>query len=675
MAERPIERTMRPEEGLPVHQRPWVRIAVPVLLFALALGGWEAFVRLREIPHYILPAPSLIAVTLWDNLGSLMGSWLFTMKITFWALFLAVVGGVLLAMLFALNRWVELSLFPFAIVLQVTPIVAIAPLILIFVDSITAALLICAWIVAFFPILSNTIAGLRSADHNLRDLFRLYRASPWQTLRHLLIPSALPYFIAGLKIAGRPEPDRRRGGGVHRRRRGQGNRTGLAHPGSELPHRDPEDVRRPGAGVADRHCDLRRVQHRGTARAGQVARIGDQAGPLMQLQHLLIPPRVRGFDDGRPAGQAYDVALEGARVASITPVDGAAQGLLLPAFVDAHTHLDKNYTVERIGAVQGDLFAAIAEDGRGPRGLHGGRPAPAHDARARRRLAQRHPRHPHPPRLVAARGAGLAARVRGVARRVGRPHRAAVRLAHAPRPVRRCVRRRGHRAAKWRGCKGVLGAFVYRNADLERKLRRVFELARKNGLKIDFHVDEGLHTDAVGLPAIAELAVRTGHGPHVTCSHCCSLSVQPDAQANETLATCARAGLSLIALPTTNLYLQGAWDRTPVERGITRLLEASAHGLRGCIASDNVADAFYPYGSYDLLDTYCLGVQVAHLAPALDWVDAITTNPARAMGLAWDGRIAPGCPADLVQLAARNEYDLLSPAGRRRTVIRAGQPL
>jgi NitT/TauT family transport system permease protein len=202
MTERAIDRTMRPEEGLPLHQRPWLRVTVPVVLFALALGGWEAFVRIREIPHYILPAPSLIAVTLWDNLGSLMDSWLFTMKITFWALFLAVVGGVLLAMLFTLNRWVELSLFPFAIVLQVTPIVAIAPLILIYVDSTTAALLICAWIVAFFPILSNTVAGLRSADHNLRDLFRLYRASPWQTLRHLLMPSALPYFMAGLKIAG-----------------------------------------------------------------------------------------------------------------------------------------------------------------------------------------------------------------------------------------------------------------------------------------------------------------------------------------------------------------------------------------------------------------------------------------------------------------------------------------
>jgi NitT/TauT family transport system permease protein len=180
----------------------WIRWVLPVLLFALALGAWEAFVRIREIPHYILPTPSLVAVTLWQNLGSLMESWLFTIKITFWALFLAVTGGVLLAMLFALNKWVEISLFPFAIVLQVTPIVAIAPLILIFIDSTTAALLLCAWIVAFFPILSNTVIGLRSADHNLRDLFTLYRASPWQTLRHLLVPSAMPYFIAGLKVAG-----------------------------------------------------------------------------------------------------------------------------------------------------------------------------------------------------------------------------------------------------------------------------------------------------------------------------------------------------------------------------------------------------------------------------------------------------------------------------------------
>jgi len=118
------------------------------------------------------------------------------------ALLAAVVGGVLLAMAFALSKWVEIGLFPLAVILQVTPIVAIAPLILIYVSSTTAALLLCAWIVAFFPILSNTVIGLKSADSNLRDLFHLYKSSPWQLFRYLLVPSALPYFMAGLKIAG-----------------------------------------------------------------------------------------------------------------------------------------------------------------------------------------------------------------------------------------------------------------------------------------------------------------------------------------------------------------------------------------------------------------------------------------------------------------------------------------
>ncbi len=174
----------------------------PALTLLCLLAAWEAFVRIQQVPHYILPSPSLVAQTLVRDFGSLWPSWLFTIKITFWALLLAIVGGVLLAMTFTLSKWLELSLFPIAIVLQVTPIVAIAPLILIYVSSTTAALLLCAWIVAFFPILANTVAGLRSADLNLRDLFMMYRASKWQTLRHLLIPSALPYFMAGLKIAG-----------------------------------------------------------------------------------------------------------------------------------------------------------------------------------------------------------------------------------------------------------------------------------------------------------------------------------------------------------------------------------------------------------------------------------------------------------------------------------------
>jgi len=174
----------------------------PTLTLLALFAAWEALVRLAHIPHYTLPAPSLVLQTLWDNFGSLAVSWWFTLKITFGALLLACAGGVLIAAVFALSRPVEVALFPVAVMLQVTPIVAVAPLILIYVESTTAALLLCAWIVAFFPILSNTVVGLRAADANLRDLFRLYRATPLQRLRWLLVPSALPYFVAGLKISG-----------------------------------------------------------------------------------------------------------------------------------------------------------------------------------------------------------------------------------------------------------------------------------------------------------------------------------------------------------------------------------------------------------------------------------------------------------------------------------------
>ena len=175
---------------------------LPVATLVLLVAAWEALVRIAQIPHYTLPAPSLVAATLAANFGSLAGSWWFTLKITFGALLLAAAGGVAIASVFALSRRVEAALFPIAVVLQVTPVVAIAPLILIYVDSTAAALLLCAWIVAFFPILANTVTGLRAVDPHLADLFRLYRASPWQRLALLRVPSALPYFATGLKISG-----------------------------------------------------------------------------------------------------------------------------------------------------------------------------------------------------------------------------------------------------------------------------------------------------------------------------------------------------------------------------------------------------------------------------------------------------------------------------------------
>jgi NitT/TauT family transport system permease protein len=175
---------------------------LPALVLIGLVLAWELLVRAAGIPAYTLPAPSLVLTTLVANFGSLAGSWWFTLKITFGALALACAGGVLIASVFALSPTAERALFPVAVVLQVTPIVAVAPLILIYVESTTAALLLCAWIVAFFPILSNTVVGLRAAEPNLRDLFRLYRASPVQRLALLRLPSALPYFMAGLKVSG-----------------------------------------------------------------------------------------------------------------------------------------------------------------------------------------------------------------------------------------------------------------------------------------------------------------------------------------------------------------------------------------------------------------------------------------------------------------------------------------
>ena len=179
-----------------------MRVALPVAVIAALLLIWEAVVRINGIPHYILPAPTVILTTLFNNWGSLSAAMWFTVKLTLLALAAAIAGGVLLAIAFSMSKWVEIGLFPIAVILQVTPIVAIAPLILIYIPSTTGALLLCAWIVAFFPILSNTVIGLKSADSNLRDLFTLYQTTPWQRFRYLLAPSALPYFMAGLKVAG-----------------------------------------------------------------------------------------------------------------------------------------------------------------------------------------------------------------------------------------------------------------------------------------------------------------------------------------------------------------------------------------------------------------------------------------------------------------------------------------
>ena len=179
------------------------RVLAPLAVGLVVLVLWEAAVRVEEVPVYLLPGPLSIITTLWQDGLSLAGSLLNTLEVTLVALLAAAVIGGALSVLLIQARWIEQSVYPYAVVLQVTPVAAIAPLIIIWTgDNAFLALLICAWIVSFFPVLSNTTFGLNSIDRNLADLFQLYGARQWQVLLYLRLPTALPYFLNGLRISG-----------------------------------------------------------------------------------------------------------------------------------------------------------------------------------------------------------------------------------------------------------------------------------------------------------------------------------------------------------------------------------------------------------------------------------------------------------------------------------------
>lgn len=177
-------------------------VLAPLVVAALVVVAWDRYVVLESVPPYILPGPGLVARTLVADWGTLLPSLLVTLEVTAAALVTATVGGVLLAVLFSVSRWIEASLYPYAVILQVTPMIAVAPLVIIYVEDTRVAILICAWIVAFFPVLSSTTIGLASADRNLVDLYRLYGASRLQEMWLLRLPAALPYILSGLRIAG-----------------------------------------------------------------------------------------------------------------------------------------------------------------------------------------------------------------------------------------------------------------------------------------------------------------------------------------------------------------------------------------------------------------------------------------------------------------------------------------
>jgi NitT/TauT family transport system permease protein len=200
VSENPIKVGRRRDEARPRTDRA-LRLLLPIAVLALIVVFWDVVVHVGAIPPYVLPAPRLIFSTLVSDWTMLSSALLVTLVTTLEGFVLAAVGGVGLAVLFNQSRLIEYSLYPYAVILQVTPIVAIAPLLLVYLPQ-PAAVLVCAWIVAFFPVLANTTLGLNSVDHNLADLFRLYGATRWQVLWELKLPAALPYILGGLKIAG-----------------------------------------------------------------------------------------------------------------------------------------------------------------------------------------------------------------------------------------------------------------------------------------------------------------------------------------------------------------------------------------------------------------------------------------------------------------------------------------
>jgi len=224
---------------------------------------------------------------------------------------------------------------------------------------------------------------------------------------------------------------------------------------------------------------------------------------------------------------------------------------------------------------------------------------------------------------------------------------------------------------------GILGAVTYRTDGLEALVDRVFDLAEARGLALDFHVDESGDPESRSLDAIARTALRRGFARPIVVGHCCSLAVQPPEEAAATLDRVAQAGITVVTLPMCNLYLQDRVPgRTPRWRGVTLVHEMAGRGIPVAAASDNCRDPFYGYGDHDLLEVYREVTRIAHLdRPVGAWPALVTSTPARAMGLGWDGVLRRGAPADLVIFRARAWHELLARPQADRRVLRAGRPV
>lgn len=223
---------------------------------------------------------------------------------------------------------------------------------------------------------------------------------------------------------------------------------------------------------------------------------------------------------------------------------------------------------------------------------------------------------------------------------------------------------------------GVLGAATFMVPELSEGLEVLFALAERKGWDLDFHVDESSDPAARSLAVIADMARLRRFPGRILVGHCCSLSLQTPDEQKRTIEAVHEAGISVVSLPMCNMFLQDRKPgRTPRWRGVTAIHELKEAGVNVMIASDNVRDPFYAYGDLDMLEVWREGVRILHLDyPFAQWAPAVRAAPARAMGLKLDAFRA-GAPADLIVTRARDFTELFARPQADRTVLRAGVPV
>jgi len=404
--------------------------------------------------------------------------------------------------------------------------------------------------------------------------------------------------------------------------------------------------------------------------------------PRVWLAGATVPPSLLDAALGGPVA----VLIEAGRIAAIephpmgdAPVVDLRGATVLSAFVDPHTHLDKGDLLAGGLAVERNLFRAIDA-------VHAdyARWSDA-ELRARMGFALR-TAFAHGTRAVLSYidwsepDGPLAWRVLLDLRRewAGRIELLPTSLAtidlFADPPQAEAL---GRAVA---AARGVLGVFVYPSLHVAALIPKVFDLAERFDLALDFHVDEHLAPPIANLPIVARLARERGWGPRTVCGHACLLSAMGPAECDATLDAVAAAGLALVCLPYTNLHLQDSSAApplaTPRRRGLLPVHEAASLGIDVAFGSDNHRDPFFPAGDLDPLQTLALAALAAQLDdPLPGWSAAITSTPARRLGLAWDGVLRPGAPADLVLHPGRCSAEVLSRPTVGRVVLRGGQPL